>query len=307
MREFIAVGGVPRSGTSLVQKMLDLHTEVYGGPELGILPQLMGTYRHVSRSITEGKLSVVLDHERARRSYRDFVWSLYEDRLARKGCRYLSEKTPFNLLAFDLLAEVFPTGRFVWVIRDPRDVLSSMQAVHARGQEVGDTSVSVGRSVHRDLRLIRRYLEAGEAFARSHGERLHVIHYEELLSDPRRIAMGLCAFLDLEFEDAMLATQQSNDTSAALGEERKRQSVFYDLAMFDRPIDRSNMGKWRSELDARSVHAVEVYLGTNPLPCLQRYEIGRPGPLWSTWAAVAAPASELGDAVLRRVRRRRRR
>lgn len=297
------MGGVPRSGTSLVQKMLDLHSAVYGGPELGILPGLMATYRQLTRSIDVGKLDMVLDRERARRAYQDLLWTMYEERLSRGTYRYLSEKSPLNVLAFEQLADAFPDARFVWVIRDPRDVLVSLRAVQERSRAQGG-GVSVGRWIHDDLQLIRRCLSAGEDFLRSHRDRLFVVYYEDLLEDPRGRAQALCDFLGLDFEASMLDTTQSNDTSAAVGVGRKAPSVFYDVAGLDRPIDTTNTGKWRRELDSGSIRAVQAYLGDNRLSCLERYDIPRAGRGWSAYFAVAGPMSHIARAASRRLRRR---
>jgi hypothetical protein len=296
----VFVGGVARSGTSLVQKMLDLHPNIYGGPELGILPPLMATYRRLRTDIAEGKLAVVLDVERARRSYREFVDSLYADRVEGWDCRYISEKTPWNLLAFELLAEVFPAARFVWVIRDPRDVICSLRGVQARARAQEVEGVRLGASIHGDLRYIRRYVEAGEAFERTHGERLCVVYYEDVLAAPRAVADRLSTFLGLDVDEGMLATEQPNDTSEALGAGRTRPSVFYDSSMFDRPIDETNRDKWKRELSRVDLRAVGVHLGRAPLRRLERYQLGHAGAGWPLIFGVTESVSYVAGRLRRR-------
>lgn len=295
---FIFVGGVARSGTSLVQKILDLHPEIYGGPELGLFQGLMATYRRLLADVRSGKLSMLLDAEHVRASYRDFVLSLYRPRLESDQARFVSEKTPSNLHAFDALADVFPEARFVWVVRDPRDVLCSLRGVQARSRELG-VAVDAGRWLDRDLADMRQSLLAGEAFRRSHGTRLRIVHYEDLLAAPRQVAERLCTFLGVEFEEQMLATGRSNDVSRAISSPRKTRGVFYTKEMYDRPIDQSNVGKWRTQLDMVSIQAVHARLGSMDLPCLQKYDLPAAAAPWRLLFSVWRPTAKMTRKLTR--------
>lgn len=298
---FVFVGGVPRSGTSLVQKILDLHSQVYGGPEMGILGNLMSIYDHLARNIESGKLSMVVKQELARRCCQEFLASLYAPRVDSAGETMISEKTPGNILVFDALAEVFPAARFIWVVRDPRDVVCSLRAVQDRGRERG-VAVEGGRWLHEDLRMMRQHLEAGEAFRRSHPDRLHLVHYEDLLSAPEAAVREMCRFLDVPFEERMLETQRENDTSEAIASKRKTNGVFYTNAMFDRPIDATNVGKWKGQLDSWTLSAIRTALDPDDLPCLSRYDLEPPGWGWPVVFSVADPLASLTRAAVARIR-----
>jgi hypothetical protein len=100
----------------------------------------------------------------------------------------------------------------------------------------------------------------------------------------------------------MLETEVTNDTSRAIGSARETKGVYYTNEMFDRPIDRSNTGKWASELDVRAVKAIEAHLGRASLPSLARYGIGGPGRMWSTYFRVAEPASGVARAIAGRMK-----
>jgi hypothetical protein len=150
--------------------------------------------------------------------------------------------------------------------------------------------------------MIRRYVKGGEAFQAAHGDRLHVVYYEDILAEPRAAADSLCRFLGIDFEPGMLATDRSNDTSAAIRSKRRTEGIYYTIEMFDRPIDASNTGKWRNELNAVDIRAIEADIGGRPLASLQRYQIGTAGWGWMKFFAIARPASSAASAVARRVR-----
>ncbi len=52
--------------------------------------------------------------------------NIFEVPMTRSGAKRWCEKTPRNLLFADLIAEVFPKAKFINVVRDGRDVASSM-------------------------------------------------------------------------------------------------------------------------------------------------------------------------------------
>lgn len=293
---FTFVGGVPRSGTSLVQKILDLHTAVYAGPELSILPELMRTYRQLSSIIESGKVRMVLDLDRARSAYYDFVLALFRDRVERERPRMISEKSPSNLLAFGPLAEVFRQARFIWVVRDPRDVVCSFRAVQKRSRAAG-ASVQLGRSLYSDVRLIRNYHRAGEAFLAKYPERVRVVHYEDLVTRPSNEAAALCSFLGLEFQEEMLLTERPNDTSLAIDAPRATRGVYYDRAMFDRPINASGVGKWRTELKRSTARMIAAGLAGERFHTLSRYDLQRAGRPWGVLLRASSPWARLRRAA----------
>lgn len=293
---FTFVGGVPRSGTSLVQKILDLHSEVYAGPEMSILPEVMRTYWQLRSNIESGKIRMVLDLDRAREVYRDFVAALFSQRIEHERPSMISEKTPMNLLAFGALAEIFPDAKFVWVVRDPRDVVCSFRAVQTRARAAG-ASVPFGRSLYADVRLIRSYFRAGEAFVNEHANRVRVVHYEDLVVQPKAETESLCNFLDLEFQEEMLLTERPNDTSTAIDAPRATRGIYYDRAMFDRPIDAAGIGKWRSELGGATARMIAAGLGPERFATLARYNLQRVARPWNFLLRFSSPVARIRRAT----------
>src|SRR5262245_2335183 len=59
----IFVGGPPRSGTTLVQNMLDCHGEIYGGPEFLHIPDIVQVRTLLHRSIAHKSIDLFCSYE----------------------------------------------------------------------------------------------------------------------------------------------------------------------------------------------------------------------------------------------------
>jgi hypothetical protein len=131
------------------------------------------------------------------------------------------EKTPKNSLRVPFLARVFPEARFIYLYRDPRQVLSSMIEAWTTGrfrtypQLPGWTGTAwslllvpgwrelIGRPLHEIVaaqwnaatRLLVDDLEALPA------ERRTIARYDALLADPAAEIRRLCTAMELDWED----------------------------------------------------------------------------------------------------------
>jgi hypothetical protein len=130
----IFVGGAPRSGTTLVQNMLDCHEEIYGGPEFLHIPDIVRVRSKLHASIARKWIDLICSYEQVDKMtaawIEDFLLPLADAQRA----RFFSEKTPENVLVFPQLIELFPKARFIFVVRDPRAIVSSLLEVGARAR-----------------------------------------------------------------------------------------------------------------------------------------------------------------------------
>ena len=61
----IFIGGAPRSGTTLVQRIVNAHPEVYGGPEFDLVPEIIKLKKIFDKKIQSGRINAFLDLEDA--------------------------------------------------------------------------------------------------------------------------------------------------------------------------------------------------------------------------------------------------
>jgi hypothetical protein len=192
--QLVFVGGLHRSGTTLLARLLAAHpsisgfagtgvpadegqhvqtvyppAKVYGGPgRFGFSPEAHLTER--SELVSEASARQLFDE-----------WSRYWD-LARP---VLLEKSPPNLLKTRFLQALFPGAAFVILVRHP--IAVSLATAKWRGT----------RRYHR---LLHHWLRCHELFAADQPklERVHVVRYESFVREPESCVAGVLAFLGLD-------------------------------------------------------------------------------------------------------------
>lgn len=242
---FVFIGGCPRSGTSLVQKILDLNTKVSAGPEFDHLPRIANLYNSMIKGVANSRQLTYYSEDELTIKINNFIMSLFDSKLT-KDISILSEKTPDNIFVFDLLLKIFPLAKFVFVVRDPRGVYSSFKEVKKRSIK-NNVNVLLGNNIIDDINLINRYIDKGNRFYQENKKICKVIHYEELLRDSEGVVRDLCEFIGVDFQTQMLETQRSNQTSELI---RKIEDItgFYTEKMYDKKIDLENAVKWKNNL-----------------------------------------------------------
>jgi hypothetical protein len=117
--------------------MLDSHPDICGGPEFDHILDIIGLRDKLRVSISSGRTSAYHSEGGVDRATGAFIEQLLLPYADDRDCKVVSEKTPWNVLVFRELLEVFPEARFIFCVRDPRAVTTSMIEVGKRAQEKG--------------------------------------------------------------------------------------------------------------------------------------------------------------------------
>lgn len=204
--DLIFIISMPRSGSTLLQRVLAGHADVGASSEPWIM--LHQAYARRSRGIfTEydadwaalGVNEFVEHYTDGDEAYDDavraFACSLYGNAMRRARVKRFIDKTPRYVMIVDELMRWFPQARFVFLIRNPLSVLASV--VNTQIQH----DLTTLERFRNELRVGPRALLAGTAKL---GERAAVVHYEKFVAAPEAELERLCAQLDLSFSPAML-------------------------------------------------------------------------------------------------------
>jgi protein-tyrosine sulfotransferase len=122
----IFIGGMPRSGTTLLRVLLDAHPEIRCGEETRVIPRLLGFRQSwlkapfESRRLQEAGITAeVLDSA---------VGAFILEIIAKHGspAPRLCNKDPFTLRSAVYLKYLFPNAKFIFMIRDGRAVVHSI-------------------------------------------------------------------------------------------------------------------------------------------------------------------------------------
>ncbi len=213
------VVGCPRSGTTLLQRMLDHHPQLAVANDTHFIPRAVdpaGGDVPLSPALVERVLRYhrfprlgvpEADTRRAAagaRTYAEFVGTLYREVAARRSKPLAGEKTPDYVRYLAFLGRLFPAARFVHIVRDGRDVtLSTLQWARP---DKGPGRFSLWRQdpVATCALWWRWQVTTGRSEGEALGARYREVRYEDLVRRPRETVEGLCRFLDLPFAAEML-------------------------------------------------------------------------------------------------------
>jgi hypothetical protein len=259
----IFVGGPPRSGTTLVQNILDSHPEILGGPEFLHLPGIVKLRRAIHKSIMCKYINIICTRDEVDSYLTSFVSNLFLRLADQNECKLYSEKTPENVLIFSELIELFPEAYFIQVIRDPRAIVSSLQQVGKRAKEKNIQHANFTANISSSISYVRQCFDAGFSVAKNGDPRILTIVYEDLIKNPDRETKIICKFLGIEWNESMLFPGEKKH----LGESAITSNsgeVWYNAKMYNRNIDHEEVQKWKTKLTLSQQIKVTLAFEDNP-------------------------------------------
>lgn len=221
----IFVLGMPRSGTTLVERLLAGHPEV---ADAGELDYVRGPLRRQWEARFGGRFPEGFDGVSAA-DLTELAGGFADRlRLAASGAPWVVDKTPGNYHVVGLLRLLFPDGKIVHVARDPMDTCFSIlqQPFDDRSPHTCDQAL-LGYVYGRYRRLMAHW-------QRLLGDQVLTVRYEDLVADPSVEGQRLFAYCGLQWDDAYLAFHERGDTVRTFSATQVR-----------RPIHQSSVGAWQ--------------------------------------------------------------
>lgn len=247
--QLVFIIGPPRSGSTLLTRMLGAHTQIHAPAETHLLTPLahLGYYERVDEAaydpiITQlGLRELVSQLPGGEADYLDALRScsdhLYGGLMADRSARLLVDKTPAYALVLDFIVRLYPEARYVVLTRHPMAIWSSVIESFFDGDP---------EMAHRHNPILERYVPAIARFLRDRPAPIHPIRYEELVKAPDDHMRSLCAFLNIDYEPGMVNYGQGEPAASAgrgLGDPMK-------VASETRPTTGS-LAKWAETLSGR--------------------------------------------------------
>ena len=217
--------GMPRSGTTLLEQMLDRHPQVAGigesegiislGDSLvhaGVWPRGLGTLAPAdAATLRENYVSVARTSEV-------------------QGKRWLVDKSLHTWRWLPAVAAILPGARCMHIARDPRDTAVSIYLSNFNVRNFAWAGSFEG---------IRTVMEAERATSLEALTALGIAHeaivYEDLVDDPDAHARRVTKLLGLELDPAMLSPEANARTVLTLSHEQVR-----------RPINKASVARWKN-------------------------------------------------------------
>ncbi len=236
--------GMPRSGTTLVERILEAHPNTHSVGEAHAMSQIVNAastrHAHVAAKKT-------LPHEwMAAARPEDFsaIGQSYADAVGGEATqsRMTIDKMPGNLLLCGAIRLALPKAKIIWVRRDPLDTcvscfLSRFGAGHVYSYRLEWLA-----------KAFLDYDRSGRHYAGLLQDHVLELNYESLVSCPEPEIRRVLKFAGLEWDARCLAPEGIPSTSLTLSSAQVKQ-----------PINASSVGRWRRY--ERRIEPLANYLG----------------------------------------------
>jgi hypothetical protein len=231
-RPFFLIGS-ERSGSTMLRLMLDHHPQLACNLESDFLVSQLD---HRGRFPATGNYHTFLRQDRVFRhsrfhidetlGYLDLVDSFLEQKRRRDGKQLVGATVHHD---FDRLPLLWPEARFVYLLRDGRDVANSAVGMGWAGNAYCGADLW--------LEAEARWQRMREGLA---PENYIEVRFEDLVSEPRQTLTAICRFLGMPFSEDMLAYPEHSSYGAP---------------------DRRLASQWRTRMCATMRRVVEARMG----------------------------------------------
>ncbi|RFB04333.1 sulfotransferase family protein [Parvularcula marina] len=240
----IFITGMPRSGTTLIERIIASHGQVSPLGERVVGPKLLEKYLYKIRE-SGAEASVGWLKENADDLRREYLTGTGDI-----GTEYFTDKMPGNALAIPLFAALFPKARFLLTTRVPFDVAVSV----FRHQFPFPYSWS-----HRFEDIAHYYpvyMGASARFVRARPDTAAIFDYDGLAADPAGQIPELIAKAGLDWDEACADASSSGNRIATFSSVQVRGEIS-PKSSDGGSLFRSLMEGYASELDVAVAAALQ--------------------------------------------------
>ena len=262
----IFIVGVGRSGTSLLQAMLNAHSKIAFIPEINFLrrflltdalevlkrdegeealEQFLRSDRRLARldlDLTEILEKVNLDGQSVSLAIYGQILKAW---LAKEEKVIIGDKDPRSIEFLPQLHRLFPQASVIHIYRDPRDVLLSRKKAEW----------SKDRSIYNHLFVNTVQLKLARRQLNMFGSKSIEVAYEQLTASTEEVLQRICTFLNVDYESGMLDFTGSAQKLVSAEEMQWKKET---LA----PLTESRVGRWKKELKQWEIALVEENVST---------------------------------------------
>ena len=190
--------GAPRSGTTLLERLLCAHPDISPGGELPFVAEWRVTLERLSggRSFPENLVALrAADNRHWITLLRDQYLALRDERPGIDSkAGFVTDKMPFNEVYLPLIRAVFPESLIILLHRDPRDVAVSMLSHKINhGFHCAYRIEDIAHHLRAVRGLVTDYCRLGDLDVRS-------LSYEDLVAEPESSLKPLIEGLGLSWK-----------------------------------------------------------------------------------------------------------
>jgi tetratricopeptide (TPR) repeat protein len=230
------LGGHPRSGTTLLEQVLDAHPEIVSAEETtifhdyAVIPLVRGF------SLESVSLTQILDSASPAQlqQFRENYLSLTERFLGETvGGRLLVDKNPALTVFMPAIVRVFPEAKFLVALRDPRDVCLSCFTQPLALTPMSSAYLSLEGTVAEYASVMGFWRTLKPQMRNPCLE----VRYEDLVDDLESVARRALEFLGVTWDACVLDFNEHARSRVV------RSPTYAEVA---KPVFKSAVGRWRN-------------------------------------------------------------
>lgn len=225
--------GTPKSGTTWIQRLLDTHPEVVCSGEGHFADSFIVPFVRLAQSYNK-RLAMAAERVYEGKPYyqevkpkdmeyiaRSFVGLIMSQRRIPEGTKWVGDKTPHYTLRLNLLSRLFPEAKFIHVVRDGRDVITSTcHHAYRAGQRavIDKTRPEYFRFTAQCAKVWVKTVTTAHNFGLKNPDRYLMVKYEDMHKDPELVLTSIFQFLGVSTEvDTIKNCIQKNEFKALSG------------------------------------------------------------------------------------------
>jgi tetratricopeptide (TPR) repeat protein len=227
----VFVVGFPRSGTTLLEQLLDAHPALVSFDEQPFLQHIVRRLTvegsHLFDRIENLTQSQWLEQ---RRKYFDEVALVAPEKTTQRAV----DKNPLNMVRLPALQNFFPNSKVILAIRHPCDVVLSCYMQHFRAPAFALTFETLESTAQMYDKVFSHWHQSAEQL------KLPVLQwkYEDLVADTESRARDLFGFLNLPWHDELLAFTERAKSKGAIKTPSYTQVV--------EQVNARSIGRWQA-------------------------------------------------------------
>ncbi|CAH8847995.1 unnamed protein product [Trichobilharzia szidati] len=234
----IFIGGYPRSGTTLMRVLLDVHPMIRCGPESRVIPKILGVRHLWSQGVENSRLKAAgLYPEAVDSAVRSFILSIIKH--AGENASVLCNKDPLSFTHLSYLAHLFPEAKFVHMVRDGRAVVNSLVKRNVR---IRGTPNNTEDKFYTWEKRVDQFLNDCALIGSG---RCVTVKYESLVLTPSKVLSELFQFLKIPWDPVVLNHDKAMHHDALSKMEPSTSQVVH-------PIHLASLSAWASNESALS-------------------------------------------------------